>query len=340
MCFLLRSRDVKFVLFAFLFIGMLSGCADVRQGMPVMNSSNQRDIPIPPDNFQNLVKLIDHPSDDRHPEASPDGKLVAYTATKGKTSDIFYFDPNAKRINVTQVTRHVANDMNPAWSRDGKYLFFSSARLNTLSIWRTKIKGGRGLNQISLRENMNDFDPSISPTARKMVFSSSKASPLGSGFFGSRRKAKDPTLWTSDLGGYRVVQIGSGWNPKWSPDGKKILFHAMSGDNYDIWMIDADGTNLTQITTDSSDDVDACWSPDGKKIAFSSNREGTLGLKKNFDIWALDLLGSGITQLTFNPGNDGAPFWAKNGVIYFHSDRDNKNGTFDIFSGTPLLDWE
>ncbi len=328
---LVRFPNVCSLLLSFFLMVVLFGCA----AAPV-----KRDIPIPPDNFQNLVRLIDHPGDDKYPEVSPDGKLVAYTATKGKTSDIFYFDPYAKRINVIQVTRHVADDMNPAWSRDGRYLFFSSARLNTLSIWKTKIKGGRGLNQISLRENVNDFDPSISPKANKIVFSSSKSYPSINNFFGAIRAPKDPTLWTSDLGGYRVVQIGSGWNPKWSPDGKRILFHAKTGDNYDIWVIDADGTNLTQLTTDSADDIDACWSPDGKKIAFSSNREGTLGVAKNFDIWVIDLEGVGTTQLTFNPGNDGAPFWSKKGVIYFHSDRDSKDGTYDIFSGTPILDWK
>ncbi len=332
MYYLLRCKNFHRTLFCFFLTGILSGCSQTTV-IPA-----KQDIPIPPDNFQNLVRLIDHPSDDKYPEVSPDGKLVAYTATKGKTSDVFYFDPYAKRINVVQVTRHIADDMTPAWSRDGKYLFFSSARLNTLSIWKTKIKGGRGLNQISLRENVHDFDPSISPRADKIVFSSRKSSV--NNLFGSIGTIKDPTLWTSDLGGYRVVQIGSGWNPKWSPDGKKILFHAKTGDNYDIWMIDADGTNLTQITTDSADDLDACWSPDGKMIAFSSNREGTLRLAKNFDIWALDLESVGITQLTFNPGNDGAPFWAKNGVIYFHSNRDSKDGTYDIFSGTPLLDWK
>jgi len=316
------------------FIYLIVGCAN--QNIPMV-STPQEDVVIPPDNFKNLVRLIDHPSDDKYPEVSPDGKYVSYQAKKGKTTDIFYFTPYTKRINVIQVTRHVANDMDPAWSNDGRYIFFSSSRLNTQSIWKTKIKGGRGLNQISLRENVNDFDASISPVGNLMVFSSYNSSR--SNFFGSAKRSDDPTLWTSTIGGYQVVQIGTGRNPKWSPDGKKILFHAKTGDNYDIWMINADGTELTQLTTDSADDVDGSWSPDGKMIVFSSNREGSFGLSKNFDIWAMDLESIGITQLTFKPEDDGAPCWSKTGQIYFHSNRGNKNKTYDIYMGTPVLDW-
>lgn len=295
------------------------------------------EISLPPDNFSGLVRIIDHPSNDTGPEASPDASLVTYTAKKGKTTDVFFFKPSDKRINVIQVTRHVADDYDPTWSADSKYIYFTSSRLDTLSIWKTRIAGGRGLNQITLRENVNDSNPSINPLHNSMVFTSRN---VHSSSFLTTTKSNDPTLWVSNLNGYRVVQIGSGHNPKWSPDGKRILLHARTNDNFDIWMIDADGTNLTQLTTDSADDIDASWSPDGAKVVFSSNREGTFKAKRNFDLWAIDLSSIGITQLTFDPADDGAPFWAKDGQIYFHSNRGTKDKSYDIFVGRPNLIWD
>jgi TolB protein len=101
-------------------------------------------------------------------------------------------------------------------------------------------------------------------------------------------------------------------------------------------MIKPNGADLTQITTDSADDLDAAWSPDGTMIVFSSNREGIVGVKKNFDLWILDLEGTGTIQVTFNPADDGGPFWSKDQYVYFHS---NRKDSYDIYRGKPIITW-
>jgi TolB protein len=335
-----KPRTFKFLSFVtslMIFAGLLlNGCA-VRKPIPV--------IPPPPDNFKGLRRIISHPSQDMFPEVSPDGALVAYAAQKGDTFDIFYFDPYKKKILVTQVTRHVSNDTSPSWSADSKEIYFTSARLKTLSIWRKKIKGGPGIRQITVREDANDFDSSISPDGTKMVFCSQRASKKSSitPFFfpvpWAKRNITVPTLWISNIDGSMMTQIGAGFNPRWSPDGSKILFHKPSGDNLDIWMIKADGSELIQLTHDKADDKDASWSPDGKMIAFSSDRQKmqSYTTEKNFDIWVMDLEQERQTQLTYSPFDDGAPFWARSGYIFFHS---NRNDTYDIWVGTPVIEWK
>ena len=312
------------MLFISVAIMALAGCG----GQPKPEPQPKPEAVIPPDNFIGLQKVIDHPSDDKYPEVSPNGSLVAYSAKKNDNYDIFYFDPFQKKIITTQATRHVSDDTDPAWGIDSKELYFTSSRLKALSIWKIKVQSGRGVRQISVREGIHDAEPHISPDGTKLVFSSRK---------GKKSKRETPTLWTANIDGSMMTQIGAGHNPRWSPDGSKILFHAPAGNNFDIWMINPDGTDLMQLTTDSADDVDACWSPDGTKIVFSSNREGTIETKPNFDIWLLDLQGTGITQLTYDLGDDGAPVWSRLDRIYFHSNRD---GNYDIFRGTPIIPWE
>jgi TolB protein len=57
--------------------------------------------------------------------------------------------------------------------------------------------------------------------------------------------------------------------PRWSPDGKRVAFASDRGGRYEIWVLDADATNLRQLTFDSPGDTTfPLWSPDGTQILF------------------------------------------------------------------------
>ncbi|MFN2577476.1 MAG: DUF4214 domain-containing protein [Pyrinomonadaceae bacterium] len=114
--------------------------------------------------------------------------------------------------------------------------------------------------------------------------------------------------------------------PSWSPDGKKIVFKAIAKDSpngADIYVINADGTGLTRLTTDPADDSSPAWSPDGTKIAFASLRNPSPG-DVNYEIYVMNADGSHQTRLTNNTQFDHSPSWSPDGQrIAFTSRRDD-----------------
>jgi Tol biopolymer transport system component len=104
--------------------------------------------------------------------------------------------------------------------------------------------------------------------------------------------------------------------PHWSPDGKKIVFISGSGGgdmweillgngSYEIYVMNADGSNLVQLTNNpGNDNMDPRWSPDGTQIIFWSSRDG------NKELYVMNADGSNQTRLTnTTPSNSSWSSW-------------------------------
>lgn len=103
----------------------------------------------------------------------------------------------------------------------------------------------------------------------------------------------------------------------WSPDGSRFAFIWERDSDNEIYVADADGGNLTQLTRHRGfDSRNLTWSPDGSQIAFNSNETG------NLEIYVMSSSGENIRRLTFNGQDDVSPKWSPNGqyilfVSYF-----------------------
>jgi dipeptidyl aminopeptidase/acylaminoacyl peptidase len=109
-------------------------------------------------------------------------------------------------------------------------------------------------------------DPQISPDGKLVAYT------LTSVDLGGNKTTTD--IWLAPTGGGKPRPLTNSGkhdrHPRWSPDGKRILFESdRSGENQ-LWIIDLHGGEARQLTTIASEASDAIWSPDGRSIAFVS----------------------------------------------------------------------
>jgi Tol biopolymer transport system component/predicted Ser/Thr protein kinase len=127
-------------------------------------------------------------------------------------------------------------------------------------------------------------------------------------------------IWKKDLASGKEEQfLDNAFSPSFSPDGKLLAVDASWAGPRRIWIVDAQGHNPQQVTSDSSEAVDHLepnWSPDGKSIVFQ-NLERT-----KFSIKTVNVATRVITALTDGRYHDLNPVWSHSGkYIYFSSDR-------------------
>jgi hypothetical protein len=87
----------------------------------------------------------------------------------------------------------------------------------------------------------------------------------------------------------------------------RVVFASNRDAQNDIYVMNADGSQQTRLTTDLSNDRSPSWSPEGRQIAFVSNRDG------NFEIYKMNADGTNQTRLTTNTARDDAPVWTADG---------------------------
>ena len=250
----------------------------------------------------------------------------------GKTTCSYYY-PDGKRILYASTHLH-DKKCPPPPDRSKGYVW---KLYESFDIF---LKDGNELKQLTDTPGY-DAEATISPKGDKIVFTS-----LRSG---------DPEIYTMNLDGSDQTRLtfekGYDGGPFFSPDGSKIVFRAsrpvteeqMADYNdlvengyvrptaLEIYVMDADGKNMKQITNLGKASFAPFFHPGGKKIIFCSNYNGST--PRDFNLFMINLDGTGLEQITFNPSFDGFPMFSPDGkYIVFGSNRFNKNeGDTNIF---------
>ena len=104
-----------------------------------------------------------------------------------------------------------------------------------------------------------------------------------------------------DAGGFVVKKLTTetttrpNISPVWSPDGSRIAFVGASEEGFDLYVMNADGTDITRLTDLPGDETQPAWSPDGDRIAYSWDDLGDPRFRTGISVVNAD--GTGSTEL-------------------------------------------
>ena len=110
----------------------------------------------------------------------------------------------------------------------------------------------------------------------------------------------------------------------------RIAFHSELSGNFDIWVMNADGSDPVQLTTDPARDIEPDWSPDGRYIVFASQRDDP----QNLQLYIMRADGSEQRRVfpDVQPWDNWAPDWSPDGKrIAFQTNRNVRSTGFDLY---------
>lgn len=272
------------------------------------------------------------------------------TATKqvsngeGRTTCAYYFK-GGKRV-VYASTHSGGKDCPPEPDRSNGYVWpvYGDYELYTAKADGTDIK--RLTNVAGY-----DAEATVSPDGKKIVFTSERDGDLD--------------IYTMDIDGKNVKrltdEIGYDGGAFFSPDSKMIVYRRSSPKTeaeiarykellakkmvvptvFEIWVMNADGSNKRQVTNLASASFAPFFTPDGKSILFCTNyfdaNKTDRRRQPNFDLALINLDGTGLERVTFNETFDGFPQFSPDGKkLVFASNRNSeKPGDTNVF----IADW-
>ena len=247
-------------------------------------------------------RLTDNPARDAGGAWSPDCSRIAFTSNRegsiASLGDIYTM--YADGSNIVNLTVSPRGDIQPTWSPDGTRIAFASESRGNSDIY-VMSSDGTGQTNLTNMPGLN-LTPGWSPDGERILFTryrgltpevyvmnSDGTLPLNV----TRHGATDGwASWSPDGG-----QIGF---PSWSPDGARIAFQSSRDGNWEIYVMNADGSSQTRLTNNSDEDGFPSWSPDGARIAYVS-RTG----EGSYEIYVMNVDGSDQVRLTPNPPKDG-----------------------------------
>jgi len=249
------------------------------------------------------VQLTHDSARDLEPEWSPDGSKIAFSSNREGHFDIYVMDDDGE--NLQRLTNDSANDSVPKWSPDGKRIAFFSTRSPTF-LWVMDADGGNP--KAVLQEASDDplcggggFPGGWSPDSRQLTFFI--ATVVGEETLGQicvvRLDGSGLKVLATDPPGLDVEST-------WSHDGTMIAFRSTrDAGNSDVYVMNADGSNQTRLTSHPATDSEPSFSADDRWLVFHSSRNAL-----NLSLYAIRVDATGLFRLTHTSANDNTPTWS------------------------------
>ncbi|MGC8953075.1 TolB family protein, partial [Chloroflexus sp.] len=221
----------------------------------------------PPDK---LPEFLTKPVNEFNPMVSPDGtQLLVVSERTGRPDLNLWSGPAPGSLPIAmRLTRDLpaCRYETPAWSPDGRVVYWVSDCDGNFEIYRAELR--------------------YQPIVRRQVVAQ---------LFAELTNIRN---LTNNAVNDRFARV--------SPDGKQIAFASDRDGNWEIYVMNSDGSNVRRLTNNPATDDAPTWSPDGRQLAFASDRDS------DFEIYILNVSDGTITQqVTQNTAQDRWPLWAQ-----------------------------
>ena len=239
---------------------------------------------------------------------SPDGKSLAFvrSTTAWGAHELYVMplpDGQPKRI---ALPANLTRLYDVAWAPNGQDLVVVEDGGGVNVLWRVMVESGQALRIAGLDDGADS--PATSAASHRLAYV---------------HVVEDENIWSlSD--GKRAPLIAStrrDFNPRLSPDGTKLAFASDRSGAREIYVSDAQGGHVVQLTSLGDAVADAVqWSPDGREIAFAALKSA------NRDIYVVPADGGAMRRITTEPSDDARPSYSADGKwIYYRSNRSGKD---------------
>jgi Tol biopolymer transport system component len=248
----------------------------------------------------------------RGPWVSADGEHIAFHSTYSGSLQVWTIDSDGD--NLRQLTS-VGQNNGPAWSPDGSQLVYTKklpGLYNTIYIINADGTGERQITNLNCATTVCQDDGGISwsPDGTRLVYGTAVNCAVclnqsGAGNLQIHvldlRTMADTVLESEPF--MAGVLLETSRHPDWSPDGNQITYASTRSGSLQIWTMNADGSNMDQVTHGLTAANFSRFSPDGSRLVFEAVKDGGIA------IHVINVTGSQDSDLTGNAFRNIMPSW-------------------------------